>query len=238
MARLGLDQPADVPAVRLRLGGEQDPDWMTRHHMNVARAREGGIDLYLAGDSLTDLWCERFGPHFEKTFGRWRTANFAISGDRTEHVLWRLENGELEGVKPRAVMLCIGTNNLPSLQGIYAAKTPEEVASGVRAILAIFAREQSQAKVLLVGPPPREDRLEAAPPAVKEDLNPKLRELHGLLRPMADGVRVKFVEFFDRYLDERGRLNDGMLFDRLHPDVGGYDVWAQAILPTLNDWLR
>src|SRR6188472_1235711 len=115
MARLGLDQPADVPAVRLRLGQEQDPDWMTRHHAFVARARKGNVDLYLEGDSLTDLWQERFRPHWEQTFARWRTENFAISGDRTEHVLWRLQNGELEGVRPRVIMLCIGTNNLPSI---------------------------------------------------------------------------------------------------------------------------
>jgi lysophospholipase L1-like esterase len=237
MTRLGLDQPTDVPAVRLRNAGEQDPEWMTRHHGFVAQARQGEVDLYLTGDSLIDLWGQNFAGHFEKTFGRWRTCNFAISGDRTEHLLWRLQNGELEGVNPRAVMVCIGTNNLPAIQGmLYAGKTVEEVASGVKAVLGEFGRRVPGAKVLLVGLLPREDRLTAMPPMGPEDLMGKVRELNGMLAGM-EGGRVKYLSFFEEYLGEDGKVKPGLLFDRLHPDVGGYDVWAKAVVPVLREWL-
>lgn len=235
MPPLGLDQPTDVPAVRLCPPGEQDPLWYERHRTFVAKAQKGGIDLYLEGDSLTDLWTTQFTTHYDKTFGRWKTGNFAISGDRTEHVLWRITNGELEGVTPKVIMLCIGTNNLPSLQGVYAAKLPAEVAAGVKAILAVFAEKQPQAKVLLIGPPPREDRIDAAPPARKEDLNPKVRELNALLAKMAGG-KVKYLDFFEQYLENR-KIRPGMLADKLHPAEPGYEIWAKAVTPTLTEWL-
>jgi lysophospholipase L1-like esterase len=236
---LGLVQPADVPAVRLRPPGEPDPDWLARHRSFVTRAKQGGVDLLFQGDSLTDMWLGNYRAHFEKTFGHWKYANFAISGDRTEHVLWRLQNGELDGIRPKVVHLLIGTNNLPSIQGIYAAKTPQEVAGGVQAILAEFATRLPSTKILLVGPPPREDRLNALPPALKEDLNPKLRSLNQLLAATGaeSAGRVRYLDFFDAYLDAHGHILPGLLGDKLHPAEPGYDIWARAVVPVLAEML-
>ncbi|HEY4329838.1 MAG TPA: GDSL-type esterase/lipase family protein [Phycisphaerae bacterium] len=232
-----IDQPADQPATRLRDWTEQDADWLKRHHSFAARARQGNVDLLLIGDSLTDLWLSNYQSHYQQIFGRWKNANFAISGDRTEHLLWRLRNGTLEGITPKVVQLLIGTNNLPSIQGVYSAKEPEEVAAGISAILQTLRWAFPAARILLLAIPPREDRLNAMPPALPEDLNPKIRVLNGLVEKMADGAHIRFASFHDDYLDRAGKIMPGMLHDRLHPDMKGYEVWAAAVRPILTEWL-
>jgi len=237
---LGIDQPADKPAVRLRSfsgGYEPDPDWLARHHGFVARARRGNAELYLMGDSITDMWATACPEHYQKCFGKWRTVNFAISGDRTEHVLWRLEQGEMEGLEPRVVVLLIGTNNLPSVQGVYSAKQPLEVAGGVGEIIRRMRGRWPGAKILLPSLMPREDRLAAFAPAVPEDLNPKVRALNAMIASMADGACVRFVDMFDQFLGADGKLLEGVMPDKLHPAEKGYAIWAGAMLPVLQAWL-
>lgn len=237
---LGLDQPPDQPAPRLRScagGYEPDPDWLSRHEGFVRRAREGNAELFLIGDSLTDLWQTACPDHYRLCFAPWRTVNFAISGDRTEHVLWRLDHGEMDGLEPRVIMLLIGTNNLPSVQGVYSAQQPPQVASGVREILARMRRRWPHARILLPSIPPREDRLAALPPAIPEDLNPKVIALNAMIAALADGHKLKYVDMFDTFLDARGRLLDGVMPDKLHPAEKGYRLWARAVLPLLRGWL-
>ena len=110
----------------------------------------------------------------------------------------------------------------------------------MKAILKLFREKQPHAKVLLLGPPPREDRLDAFPPALKEDLNPKVRQLNTLLAQLPksmEGMHVKYLDFFDAYLDGAGKVKAGLLADKLHPAEAGYEIWAQAVVPTLSEWL-
>src|SRR5262245_40522012 len=121
-----------------------------RHEEFVQRAQQGGIDLLLHGDSITDWWVQ--GPEnqamFEKYFGGMKTANFAIAGDTTQGVLWGLKNGEGQGYQPKAVMLMIGTNNA----GSYSAP---EIAEGIGAIVLELRRDFPDAKILLLAIFPR-----------------------------------------------------------------------------------
>ncbi|MEI6467441.1 MAG: GDSL-type esterase/lipase family protein, partial [Verrucomicrobiota bacterium] len=93
----------------------RDPNWVKRHDGFVQIAKQGGVDVLFVGDSITDGWrrLERGGGKatWDREFAPLKSANFGISGDRTQHVLWRLENGELDGFKPKAIVLMIGTNN-------------------------------------------------------------------------------------------------------------------------------
>jgi len=230
------DQPADKPATRT--GG-----WMGIHNRLVTLAQAGNIDLYFEGDSITDYWgrntaAQPFRPNFDHYFGGWKAADFGVAADRTENVLWRITNGELEGVKPQVIVLLIGTNNLPKDMQNYAPKTAAEAAGGVQAILNVMREKQPQAKILLMSVFPREDKINSGTPEFREDLKPKIRELNALLAKFDDGKQIKFLDIYDQFLDANGKLLPGVMQrDNLHPAIPGYDIWARAITPILTQWL-
>ena len=221
-------EPADQATVRI------DPGWSGRHMELLDRAQKGGIDLYLLGDSLTDYWgWPEFNSSFDKYFSGWKTGNFGIGGDRTEHVLWRIKNGELDSVKPKVIVLLIGTNNLPRLQHNYPASTPEATAAGVRAILDVIKVKQPQAKLLLVSVLPRDATGEA-----EGHINDKIKMLNAMVSRFADGQQIRYLDIFDQFLDKNGHLKPALFDpDRLHLAAPGYDVWGQAMKPILTQWL-
>ena len=122
-----------------------------RHKSFLERAQAGDIDLLFVGDSITDWWRQpqRGLPEFEKNFGQYKTANFGIAGDTTQGVLWRMQNGELEGFKAKLIVLMLGTNNI-------RRNTNEDIAAGDRAIVEEFRKRQPQAKILVLGVFPRD----------------------------------------------------------------------------------
>ncbi|HEY4329833.1 MAG TPA: GDSL-type esterase/lipase family protein [Phycisphaerae bacterium] len=226
-----MSEPADLPMVRV------DQQWSGRHTAFLQTVQKGDVDLYLLGDSITDNWGgAQFRESYTKYFGGWKTANFGIGGDRTEHVLWRIKNGELDApIKPKAIVLLIGTNNLPRTQYNYSAESPEETAKAVKEILDVIKQKQPQAKVLLVSVFPREDGLKSNPP---EDLNPKVKALNALIAKNADGKQIIYLDIYDKFLDENGKLKPGLMpNDGLHPVAAGYDIWGQAMMPILTEWL-
>ncbi|HEY4329834.1 MAG TPA: GDSL-type esterase/lipase family protein [Phycisphaerae bacterium] len=236
-----VNEPADKPTPRLR-NGTTDNGWIGIHNRLVTTAKGGNIDLYFEGDSITDYWgrnsaAQPYKGNFDKHFAGWNAGDFGVAADRTEHVLWRITNGELDGVKPKVIVLLIGTNNLPKDQGVYAPKTPAEDAAGVKAILDVMRQKQPQAKILLISVFPREDKISAANPDYKEDLKPKVKELNALLAKFDDGKQIKFLDIYGKFLDAEGKLLPGTFADRLHPTEKGYDIWAEAMDPILTEWL-
>src|SRR5205823_5263650 len=128
-----------------------------RHDTFVQIAKRGGVDVLFLGDSITDAWGgDGHDPRaagaaiFKEEFVPLKTANFGIGGDRTQHVLWRLQNGELEGIQPKVVMLMIGTNNSNGRDN-----TAEEIADGIKAIVKEVHKHSPRTKVLLLGIFPR-----------------------------------------------------------------------------------
>src|SRR5439155_6273181 len=126
-------------------------------------AKRGGVEVLFLGDSITDAWGgEGHGRGatgskiFEEEFVPLKAANFGIGGDRTQHVLWRLQNGELEGIQPKVVMLMIGTNNSnTNAKTKIEDNTAEEIAAGVTAIVKEIHKRSPRTKVLLLGVFPR-----------------------------------------------------------------------------------
>src|SRR5206468_2705561 len=151
------ENTATKSAPRFRAGEEPDPNWIKRHERFNEMAKKGGIDVLFLGDSITDAWGgEGHGAKssgreiFEKEFVPLKAANFGIGGDRTQHVLWRLQNGELDGIQPKVVMLMIGTNNSNGKNN-----TAEEIADGITAIVKEIHKQSPATKVLLLGVFPR-----------------------------------------------------------------------------------
>lgn len=215
-----------------------DPNSRIAHEQLLAKTRQGRIDLYFAGDSITRRWgCtdpqyRELLVHWRETFFGWNAANFAWGGDTVQNILWRLENGELEGVHPKVIVLLAGTNNLgPRDTGERAEAKVDEVAAGIRALLDSMRRQAPQATIILMGILPRNN-----PPAGTA-LMPTINRINERLAGFADGQRIRYLNLNDRLADADGKLVDGMTTDGLHLALKGYQVWADALKPILTELL-
>ncbi len=195
-----------------------------RHEGFVALAKKGGIELLFLGDSITDAWGgEGHSPNaagaqlFEKEFLPLKAANFGIGGDRTQHVLWRLQNGELDDIKPKVVMLMIGTNNSNGTDN-----TAEEIAEGVTAIVKEIHKKSPETKVLLLGIFPRGPK-----PNPQRD---KLKAVNAVIAKLDDGGKtVKYLDIGDKFLEPDGTLSKDIMPDYLHLSPKGYQIWTDAV---------
>ena len=199
-----------------------------RHEAFVEEARAGGIECLLMGDSITDWWRRTAADLYDELFEPLGCANFGIAGDRTQGVLWRMENGELEGYSPRLMMLMIGTNNLSGRRS--TPNTPAEIAMGVATIVAKFRTAFPDAKVLLLGVFPR-----GAEPT--SEFREPIRQINQLIAHLDDGEHVRFMDIGDHFLQPDGSISEDVMPDGLHPSRLGYEIWADAVLPTFREMM-
>ncbi|MFU8893323.1 MAG: GDSL-type esterase/lipase family protein [Luteolibacter sp.] len=174
---------------------------------------EGNIDLAFVGDSITARW--RGSENWEKHWGNYRAVNMGIGGDQTQHVLWRLHNGQLDGYKAKLFVVMIGTNNLWGRDA-----DPAHAAAGVKAVIDFIQEKQPQARILLMsllptGEKPNPGREKRA--AVNERIS------------KFAGGKVEYVDVWDKYLDANGTISKEAMHDFLHLAPMGYDIWAEAI---------
>ncbi|HEY2431762.1 MAG TPA: GDSL-type esterase/lipase family protein [Vicinamibacterales bacterium] len=197
-----------------------------RHEGFVQRAQQGGIDLLLHGDSITDWWVQNDDNRamFEKYFGAMKTANFAVAGDTTQGVLWGLHNGEGQGFQPKAVMLMIGTNNAGN-------SSAPEIAEGIGAIVLEMRHDFPNAKILLLGIFPRS--------VPGDPVRDRVAEVNRIIQKLADEQHVFYLDIGNRFLDETGHfLPDTFRPDLLHPVAKGYDIWGAAVKDKLAELMR
>jgi lysophospholipase L1-like esterase len=211
----------------------QDANSMLAHQQLLQKTRAGRIDVYLLGDSITRRWgatdYPQFMPHWYATFRGWNAANFGWGGDKVENILWRVENGEMEGIDPRVVVLMAGTNDvgnqLPS-DGVEVAAL--RISTGIATLVEEVRARAPRATLILMGILPREDN-----PAVM----PVIRAINRRIERLADGMQVRYLDISPQLLDPRGRLREGMMGDGLHLVQPGYQVWADALAPVLTELL-
>lgn len=200
--------------------------WMTMHESFLKRAEQGDVNLLFLGDSITQGWNNN--PVWQRHYGQRRAANFGIGGDRTEHVLWRLDHKEVDSISPKVVVLMIGTNNI-------GHNTAEEIAEGVKAIVAKLQAKLPETKVLLLGIFPRgaprdRDRTIA-------EVDPRTGEVNAIIAKLDDGKKVQYLDIGKSFLDAEGKIHKDVMPDFLHLSRKGYAAWADAIEPTLRDML-
>jgi lysophospholipase L1-like esterase len=197
-----------------------------RHLGFVETASKGNIDLLLDGDSITDFWMQNDANKemFEKYFGNIKTANFAISGDTTQGVLWGLKNGEGQGFHPKAVMLMIGTNN-------SGASSGPEIAEGVGAVVLEMRKDFPDAKILLLAIFPRS--------TPGDPVRAKLAEANKIISRLDDQRHVFYLDIGSKFLDDKGVfLPDSFRGDNLHPLAKGYDIWGAAVKDKLAELMK
>ena len=210
------------------------PGFRPKHAANVERAQKGDIDLLFLGDSITDFW-RNAGKEgvvnpplagkavFDKYYGGMKVANFGISGDTTQGVLYRLRDGEGRGFQPKAIMLMIGTNNGSNCSSA-------EIAEGIGAIVAELRQDFPAAKILLLAIFPRANPGDAVRQVVA-DVNPIIAKLH-------DGKNIFYLDIGARFLDADGIIQPDIMPDKLHPTEKGYEIWAEAVQAPLAELLK
>lgn len=204
------------------------------HQDFLALAKKGGIDVLFLGDSITDFWRNRGKVVWDKYYGSMNAANFGISADRTQHVLWRMQNGELDGIRPKVVVLMIGTNNCGlENDGKRVRNTTPEAIEGVTAVVKGLRAKLPESKILLLGIFPR------ARKGDPDSILDQIKEVNAAIAKLDDGKYIKYLDIGPRFLKPDGSLNpDDFISDLLHPSEKGYEVWAEAIQQPLADLMK
>jgi beta-glucosidase len=194
----------------------REGNWLRRHESFNERVKQGGVELIFIGDSITQAWEGAGKEAWEKHFAARKAVNLGIGGDRTQHVLWRLDNGNIEGIKPKLAVLMIGTNN-----SNRDDHTAEEIADGIKAIVAKLRAKLPDTKVLLLAIFPR-----GAAPNPQREKNAKASQLAS---QAADGKMVHYLDIGQKFLTPEGNLEKEIMPDLLHLSPKGYEIWAEAI---------
>ena len=197
------------------------PWWKDRHEEKRALAQQGDWELVFLGDSITHGWERNGQTTWDEYYGDRKAINLGFGGDRTEHVLWRLDHGEFDGYKPRVAVIMIGTNNTG-----HDMHPPEAIAAGIKKIVATIHNKSPDTKILLLGIFPRGATTDD-PKRVNND------NTNALISTMADGKRIFFLTINNEFLTKDGVLTKEIMPDLLHPKEKGYAIWAKAMEPTL-----
>jgi lysophospholipase L1-like esterase len=220
--------PADQPLART------DQNSLTAHAQLLQKAKTGRIDIYFEGDSITRRWGATDYPalleNWKQNFFGWNAADFGWGADTIQNILWRLNNGELDGVHPRVIVLLAGTNNVGRTvppEGVDARVA--DITRGLRAILDLLRAKSPEAVIIATAIFPRNDNTAVLP--VIEGVNRNLAK-------MADGKTIRYLNVNARLADSSGKLFEGMMnADQLHPAVPGYQVWADGLKPIFTELL-
>ena len=197
--------------------------WKERHALLNQRAQENpDTQLIFIGDSITHSW-EEVPDVWNEHYSQYNPINLGISGDRTQHVLWRLENGNLEGISPEAAVVMIGTNNVRD-------NTAPEIAEGVAAIVEKLRSELPDTEILLLAIFPRGEHPNPA--------RGKLLQTNQILRKLDDRPHVHYLDIGHRFIDESGDIPKNIMPDALHPNEKGYQIWAEAMNDELTKLLE
>jgi lysophospholipase L1-like esterase len=191
--------------------------WQERHQRFLKRAKEGGIELLFVGDSITEGWGGAGRSVWEKEYAPLKAANLGIGGDTTQNVLWRLANGEIDGLQPRAVVLMIGTNNF----GLHGDK-PVDVVRGITAVVASLRQRLPAARILVLGIFPR-DAKPSAP------VRSSIATVNDGIAKLADGEQVFYRDLGAAFTEPDGSLAKEVMPDALHLSPEGYRRWAEAM---------
>jgi lysophospholipase L1-like esterase len=231
--RAATPGPAPVPADQAVPRTDQNS--LTAHAQLLEKAATGRIDVYFEGDSITRRWGATDYPellaNWKQNFFGWNAANFGWGADTTQNILWRLNNGELDGVNPKVIVLLAGTNNVgntvPPAGGDDKAA---DITRGLQAILKVLQTKAPNATIIVTGIFPRNDNIAVMPTINKINRN---------LAKLADGKRIRYLNINGKLADRDGKLLDGMMNagDKLHPTLKGYQVWADALKPIFTKLL-
>lgn len=197
-----------------------DAWWQQRHDAMNARVKQGNVDLVFIGDSITQAWEDSGKDVWQKFYGKRNAVNLGISADQTAHVLWRLDHGNIDGIAPKLAVVLIGTNNA----GQEPHQPPEQIVSGIKAIVGELQAKLPETKILLLAIFPR-----------GADNNDPFRQINvktnEIISKLNDGKNVFYLDIGPKFVDADGMLSKDVMPDLLHLNAESYQTWAEAIEP-------
>ena len=224
-------EPADRPLPRT------DTNSMKAHQELLAKRTAGQIDVYFMGDSITRRWGTSDAQYadlyanWKQNFTGWNAANFGWGGDKTQNMLWRLENGELDGVRPKVVVLLAGTNNVGKISPLGTNDSDaraDEVARGVSAVVRELRQRAPKATLIITGITPRDDNV---------DVMPIIHRANRQIAQLANGKSIRYISINEQLAFPDGHLREGMAHDGLHLSPKAYQLWADALKPHFTEIL-
>lgn len=218
------DASDQIPALRPEV--QAGAWWLPRHNEKLAALKkQEKVDLLMIGDSITHGWEGGGRTVWDKFYAPRNAFNIGFSGDRTEQVLWRLEHGEVDGIAPKLAVIMIGTNNAG-----HRRDKAEDTAAGIKAIVGQLRERLPETKILLLAIFPRG--------ANSDDALRKLNDAtNKIIATYADNEHVFYLDINSTFLDDDGTLPKSVMPDLLHPNAKGYEMWAEAMEPTIQKLL-
>ncbi|HEX4139818.1 MAG TPA: GDSL-type esterase/lipase family protein [Candidatus Methylacidiphilales bacterium] len=212
--------PPPLPAGPVATHAAPRIDWLYRfqHNLDIYK---GPHDMIFEGDSITDGWQGGGKTVWAEHFGKIKVADFGISGDQVQHLLWRVQHGQLDGQDPKLVMIMIGTNNVN--------QKPEDVAAGIKMLIGEYETRCPHAQILLLAVFPRSPKATDAPRLWVSKVN-------AIISGYNSDPRVTYLDFGKNFLTDDGTLTKEIMPDALHPSPQGYEIWAKAITPVVEKY--
>lgn len=198
-----------------------------QHRRHMARIKEGPIGVLFLGDLISARWVREGKVSWEK-LAAYNPAAFGVGADCTEHVLWRITNGELDG-KPKVVVLMIGTCNV----GLFPDEKPEWTAAGIKKIIDTIHAKLPETKVLLLGIFPRDFYRNGT-----DDTRPTIEATNQIIAKFDDGQKIRYLDLGPKFLDANGKIPEDVMPDGLHLSAKGYAIWLEIIRPLLDEMMR
>lgn len=214
-----MDQLLSVAATPVP---REDEGWMDIHASHVRQARTSSASVVFLGDSITEGWAADGLEAWERHFAPLGAMNFGIGGDRTQHVLWRIQNGGLGTLTPSTFMLMIGTNN------IYE-DTATDIAQGIKEIVSTLLEKFPSARILLLGIFPRND---------SAAITGKINDTNRIISTLDNKASITYMDISRIFVGLDGRVPLSLMPDGLHLSSRGYDLWANAVDATLRNLLE
>jgi len=216
-AKPTASEAADVPKHRL-----DKKWWKERHEQKLKLAKTSQVDLLFIGDSITQGWEKKVPQLWKKYYAPRNAFNLGFSGDRTQHVLWRLDNGAMDNMKPKVAVIMIGTNNTG-----HSMQKAEETAKGIKSILDRVHKISPDTEILLLAVFPRGNQP-----------NNKMRrrniEINNLIKNYAEAEKVTYLDLAPNFINDQDILPKTIMPDSLHLNKDGYQIWIDAMEPTLK----
>jgi lysophospholipase L1-like esterase len=200
---------------------ERNEDWWQQRHQQKIAELQGinqPIELIFLGDSITHAWEVEGEAYWQQHFAHPKALNLGYAGDRTEHLLWRIQNGEINNLSPKWVVLLIGTNNAG-----HTHDSPEEIAAGVKAILDELKQRLPNSKILLMAIFPRSRNK-------SKRMRKRVDSANMLMKQYSDEKQVLWLDINHHFLSDEGVLLESVMPDLLHPNSAQYYIWTKAVL--------
>lgn len=191
---------------------------MKRHQEKLQEKKDRDVELVLMGDSITQRWESHSGEAYQEILRRFSTLNLGFAGDRTQHVLWRIENGEIDGIHPKKLVLLIGTNNLPS-----GRSTPEETVAAIEETIKALRAKLPDTRILVLAILPRGANLQ-------DPIMDAVGTVNAALRGIAENHQCAYRDIGEFFIEpSTGAIRTELMPDRLHPNEQGYEIMAREI---------